>query len=132
MDHRYRVDAEHGLAVIRLGFAVRGSDIVLLLDAVLRDPAWQPGFARFWDGRGVRHLDVQPNEMEEHSAFLDTVRDLAGQGKSAIVTFRDIDHLAAMLYQARVRRLLGVDIQVFSEIEDAADFLSVPVSACTV
>jgi hypothetical protein len=132
MDHRYRIDTEIGLAVVRFSPAVRGSDVISMLNAVLGDPEWKPGFSRLWDGRDVKHLDVQPHEIEEHSAFLDSMRTIAGKGKSAIVAFRDIDHLTAQLYRERVRRLLGVDIRVFTEMPEAADFLSVPIDSCSI
>jgi hypothetical protein len=130
MDHSYRIDVQHSLALVRFGTSVTGLDIVALLEKVLGDPKWKPGYARLWDGRRVRHLDVQPQEITAHGEFLDGMRKIAGDGKSAIVASRDIDLMAAKLYRERVQRLLGVDVRVFDNMNDAVAFLDVPAESC--
>ena len=61
----YDIDPEAGVALARMHGALDGRAMLAILEAVHRDPRWQPGFDAIWDctdvsGHAVRPSDVPP------------------------------------------------------------------------
>lgn len=117
MPFSYRIDTEHGLAVITLEGLVEGQTIIEALRAVTRDPAWLPTYDRLWDVREItrgdldlKNQEAMVNEAKEHPA-----------PRTAIVVRRDIDEAIARAFKAYLRR--SHPVEVFHSMEKALAWL---------
>lgn len=117
---RYRINEEHGLALVNVRGDVNGAYIAECARALQADPGWSSSFAGIWDERGIDQLDIIPTDLDEM-----VEAQAHGQtGLDIIITAREDHELVQRLYAWRVRAR-GRPATVCSSLEEALACLGI-------
>lgn len=115
-----------GVAFIRLYGRVDGSDLIASIRSVLTSDDWSRGNSTLWDGRAITELVVSPEDVADIALLAEELSHRRGTGKTAVVTYRDIDLMMAELLQHTLP-FFG-PFRTFYRLADAASWLDVPVA----
>ena len=92
-------------------------DVVDALEQLYRDPRFRPGMSMLWDVRGAR-LNVTGEDVRRIVAFVSKSREARGEGKSVVLTGREVDYGMARVAQVHMEAI-GIELMVFREMEHA-------------
>lgn len=91
------VSPANGIGLVRYTETVELPVVLDGLYTLLAHPNWLPGYDIVWDCRGISELMIRPHAVDHLRTSVRDLRPLMGQGRSAIVVTREIDHLFARL-----------------------------------
>ncbi len=115
---RHLIDAERGLAYVKLYGRVEGSFIASCVGRLRNDPAWRDSFDVIWDERDITIFDITPEGLEE---MVDA--QTSGQtGNDIVVSSRESRSLVLQLYAMRTRAR-GRPAEVFETLDEALGVL---------
>ena len=118
MPHTIQIYPAQRLARVVMTGVVTVQDVVGALRDYTADPAWEPGFDRLWDARGIRSLHLGPEDVAKIRSIWYERSAQIGDGRLALVTVREIDTSMAHLF----RRLIH-NTRVFASIDEALAWL---------
>ena len=122
------VNPSNQIGLVRYADAVAPPIILDGLQALLTHPDWLPGYDIVWDCRDISKLVIGHDEIEHLLAALRDLRPLIGDGRSAIVVSREVDHLFARLMlfkmsdrpnERRVFQTVGAAMRWLTASDDA-------------
>ena len=122
MPSTYEIDPARQLATITSTGDVTGKDFIDALLAVTADPAWQRDFDRLWNGKGIRTLDMTPDQFFRIIALEKDEATCAR--RTAIVVKTDEDLVAAKAHS--VHMLRSYPTEIFLTVEEALAWLEKP------
>ncbi|HYU54426.1 MAG TPA: hypothetical protein VEK37_15845 [Gemmatimonadaceae bacterium] len=116
----YTISSEERLINARATGMIRASDLHPFLDALLADPALVPGLRGLYDAR-LAEPDITILQLAEVAA---KVRQLInrGLGRIAIVAQSQATYRVSKTFTV-LARALGIDVDVFWELEEAEAYL---------
>jgi hypothetical protein len=121
------VQPELKLGLITFSGTVDAGDILRAMDEVYHAPSWEPTFTLLWDGRGIRSLVLEPEEVGHITSRAVALRPLKSvdpaAGREAVVVAREVDFIAARLLVERTREGRVHEVRVFDVFGDATAWL---------
>jgi len=110
------------LGAVRLAGHVDGRTLASAIGQFFDHEALRPGIAVLWDARGIKSLDITPEDIERTVALIARGRPRLGEGRSAVVSgLEDAIAISTLLKVRTADR--GREVKVFDEIEPALAFL---------
>ena len=113
---------DNGFALISLGGEVTGADIVAAARDLHEHPKWQRSFHVVWDGREVRSLVIEPDDVP----LMVEAKMEASTGREVTIAVREVDLEIAKLC-ALLLRIRGREAVVVGTLAEAFAELGVPV-----
>ena len=117
----YKIASEQGRITAFATGITRADDLHGLIRAILADPAFVPGLRALYDAR-YAEPDITIMQLAEVAG---EVRQLLkrGLGRIAIAAQSDTTYRVAKTFTV-LARAIGIDVDVFREIDDAEAWLS--------
>ena len=129
MGHSIRVLPQNHLAVVRLFGELDGDGLLGAVGALLLAPGWRRAFDAVWDARGVRVLDLCPEDVERFAAGAAALRGRACPSRSAVLVRGEDDEVTLRLLARRGRGPSVREVRAFYTARQAAAWLGVPEGA---
>jgi hypothetical protein len=129
MGYSVRFLPELRLGLVRLVGALNGTGLRLALAALFRDASWRPAFSAFCDMRGLRVLDLLPEDMRGLAQDSARLRKRVGPGRMAVLVRDEQDAMMVKLVVLRGRGDPRRELRAFRMVRDAAAWLGVPVAS---
>lgn len=122
MTYRYEIDRERKLVTAIIEGDVTPDDFAGLLRAYRTDPAFEPGYARLWDGRGIRSLAADAPGLLRLAAVIREMQPDPIPARIAVVVSLNV-YYDAGLYVRLMARM--AETRLFHSMETAYQWLRV-------
>lgn len=83
------VDEKSHLGVAHVSGAVDIDQLLQIMQTLIEDPAWKPGFDVLWDGLRITELVVSKAELEQVAELSRKLTSRLGPGKTAFLVSED-------------------------------------------
>lgn len=130
MGNFYHVNAERELVLFHSTGRFTGGDFIDLLRAAHDTPQHKPDFSHIWDTRAIDELVVDTEVISMYRDLLSEYGGKISRGKIAVVTVRALTRtVSTMVMELRTEH--PAIYRFFDDLEGAAEWIGVPVSAVT-
>lgn len=96
----YVIDGERRSVQVMFPSTASGRDIALTIEALYRDPGWQPGFDVIWNCASASELIFEADDIDALVSVRRTMADAGGAGRDIIIIKRILDDGMARMYAA--------------------------------
>ena len=128
MPFSHEVNADAGFGVIRLSGTVTGAELLDALAWFYAAADWAPGSRVLWDGRGIDHFAVSPEDSDKAADLVEGAVGRLAMTRTAVVTKNLDAYMSGSLLASRLGRRTGREARAFTELLTALEWLAAPSS----
>ena len=97
MSFTCRVDKTQKTGFVTLDGVINCDTFIGVMETLYRHPDWRPGYSALWDGREIKQLLIDPDDLKRILAIILEYRPMVGPGRAAFVMPRDLDYVITRL-----------------------------------